>query len=132
MRSVDEEIRKAIEAGKFDNLPGRGRPLRLEENPHEDPEWRLARHVLHNAGFTLPWIEQRQEIEAEIEKARRELRQAWQYADSRAGRFQLQDRFREQVARMNGRIRTYNIMAPSEHFHMRLLDAETELQALNT
>ena len=130
MRSVDDEIRKAIEAGKFDNLPGKGQPLRLEDNPHEDPEWRLARHVLRNAGYTLPWIEQRQELESEIEKVRRELRQVWQPMVSPAGRRQVQEDFREQVARLNGRIRAYNLIAPSEHFHMRLLDAQAELHAL--
>ena len=29
MRSIDEQIRKAMEEGQFDNLPGKGKPLPL-------------------------------------------------------------------------------------------------------
>jgi len=57
--NAEEQIRRAIEEGKFDNLPGKGKPLNLEQNPFEDPEWRLANHVLITSGFSLPWIEKR-------------------------------------------------------------------------
>ncbi len=33
-RIVEEKIRAAMEAGAFNNLPGKGKPLNLEENPH--------------------------------------------------------------------------------------------------
>src|SRR5947209_19910459 len=51
--AVDKQIREAEERGDFDNLPGRGKPLRLQ---NWDAEWGLAFHVLKNAGETLPWI----------------------------------------------------------------------------
>ena len=73
MRSIEELIRKAMEEGKFDDLPGKGRPLRLDENPFEDPEWRMAYQVLRNGGFTLPWLEIRQEILKDMEAARQAL-----------------------------------------------------------
>lgn len=34
---VDEQIRKAMEAGQFDDLPGAGKPLKLP--PHHDENW---------------------------------------------------------------------------------------------
>ncbi len=70
MNGVDEQIRLAIENGEFDNLPGKGKPLNLEENPFEDPEWRTAYCFLRNSGFTLPWINMRKEIEKDIMAAR--------------------------------------------------------------
>ena len=41
-RLIEEQLRKAREEGKFDNLRGHGQPLDLSENPFEDPTWRLA------------------------------------------------------------------------------------------
>jgi DnaJ-like protein len=51
--AVDKQIREAEERGEFDNLPGRGKPLHLD---NWDREWGMAFHVLKNAGETLPWI----------------------------------------------------------------------------
>ena len=59
--AVDKQIREAEERGDFDNLPGRGKPLRLE---NWDREWGMAFHVLKNAGETLPWISLGKDIDA--------------------------------------------------------------------
>ena len=63
MPNIEEHIRQAMQAGKFDDLPGKGKPLSLDENPLADPEWQLAFHMLKDAGFSLPWIESLKEIE---------------------------------------------------------------------
>ena len=55
-RLIEQIIERARAEGKFDNLEGRGRPLRLEENPYEDPNWRVAYRVLKNAGFRPDWL----------------------------------------------------------------------------
>ena len=66
--------------GKFDNLPGKGKPLHLDEtNPHADPEWELAYRMLKESGYSLPWIETIREIEKDIEAARRDLQRAWKW-----------------------------------------------------
>ena len=70
-RSLDEQIRRAMKDGTFDDLPGKGKPLSLEGNPHEDPAWRLAYRMLRSGGHTLPWIEKREEIEADFEDAKK-------------------------------------------------------------
>ena len=40
-----KQIREAIEDGKFDNLPGKGKPLDLSENPQltSAPSWVSAK-----------------------------------------------------------------------------------------
>jgi DnaJ family protein C protein 28 len=137
---MEDPIDRAMREGKFDNLPGKGKPLRLDENPHEDPDWRLAHHMLKESGFTLPWIQLRHEIEAETETAYTALRQAWErrQADrSEAGasftdvawRSALNS-FREQVERINRRIRDYNLQTPSLNFQLSPLNAEREIDRL--
>ena len=139
--SIEDHIQQAMQEGKFDDLPGKGQPLRLDENPYEDPDWRLAHHVLQSSGYTLPWIAARQEIEAEIESARQALRTTWSwrqealqespplkpYEQVEAVWQRAVATFGEQAERINKRISDYNLQAPLERFQLRLLDVEQEI-----
>ncbi|MBN2549066.1 MAG: DUF1992 domain-containing protein [Anaerolineales bacterium] len=143
MADIEEHIQKAIEEGQFKDLPGQGEPLRLDDNPHEDAEWRLAHHMLHAGGFSLPWIELRQEIETESEQARMELKRAWEWRRQALGsgrRYRLvQDewervvgRFKERVEKINKRIFDYNLQAPALRLQTFSLNAEAEISQLIT
>lgn len=68
---VERRIQDAWEKGKFLNLRGEGTPQKLEENPFEDPEMRLAYKVLSNAGFAPSWVELAKELDAEETAAKR-------------------------------------------------------------
>lgn len=46
----------------MDDLPGMGKPLRLEDDSHLPPELRLAYKILKNAGYTPPELDLRREI----------------------------------------------------------------------
>jgi len=78
LSDIEEHIRRLIESGQFDDLPGKGKPLNLDDDLWVDSDWRLAHHLLKSAGYTLPWIETLKEIDLEIEAARLTLRRAWQ------------------------------------------------------
>jgi len=143
MSKAEEQIRRAMEEGKFDNLPGKGKPLRLEENPLEDPEWRLAHHVLRSSGYTLPWIETRRELEADIQAARTAIGRAWRWQkealaeEDQPAVFvlavwgQALKIFRQRVDELNKRILIFNLQAPSERFHLRQLDAAREIDEIS-
>jgi DnaJ family protein C protein 28 len=73
---VERQIAEAQERGEFDDLPGKGRPLDLTENPFADPEWRVAYKILQDHGFTLDWIELDKGIRAELEACRGQLLQS--------------------------------------------------------
>lgn len=139
MPDIEELLRAAIQAGKFDNLPGKGKPLKLDENPYANPEWRVAYHILHEAGFTLPWIETRNEIEVELEKARSDLRHAWEWReksteqDSHSSENEWRkalEVFRQKVDALNKRIKDYNLMVPSVQFQMSGLNYSREVSLL--
>ncbi len=59
---AEERIRAAIERGEFDNLPGAGQPLRLDDDAMVPPELRMAYKILRNAGCLPPELELRKEI----------------------------------------------------------------------
>ena len=140
MASVEEHIKKAMEQGKFDNLPGAGKPLRLEENPWEDPEWSMAYHILQNAGIPLPWIATRKEIEAEMENARAGLKRTWDWKQAQEKRQpkgfiedtwrRALEAFNQQVSAINQRIQSYNLEAPGPQFHLYPVDATREIAQL--
>lgn len=121
---AEEKIRSAIESGQWDNLPGKGKPLQWQENPYEPPEWRMAFSLLRQNGFSLPWLEERKEIEAEVQQFRSEL--------ARLKRSDMHlvelDWAKNQIERLNGRIFRYNLGAPLERFHLQPLKLERELE----
>lgn len=51
-RLSEERIRKAFENGEFENLPGYGKPLKLEDLSAIPEELRMAYTVLKNAGYS--------------------------------------------------------------------------------
>ncbi len=59
---AEEKIREAMARGEFDNLPGAGRPLRLDDDPMVPEELRVAYRILKNAGCIPPELELRKEI----------------------------------------------------------------------
>lgn len=62
---ADQAISEAQERGDFDNLPGQGQPLLIEEN-REAGDWEMAFHLLKNAEMSPPWMELNREVQAEL------------------------------------------------------------------
>ena len=127
---VEKKIREAMEAGEFDDLPGKGQPLDLRENPFEDPDLRMVHRLLRNAGFAPAWIEERKDIDAELGKARVQLTRArLLYGSDRDHDWQRNIvEFRDKVAELNERIKIYNLKTPSAVFQRRLIDADKAIQ----
>lgn len=59
---IDEEIKKAIEAGEFDNLGGAGRPLDLTAYFNTPEEFRIGYSVLKSSKFAPEEVERLREI----------------------------------------------------------------------
>jgi hypothetical protein len=81
-RIAEERIRAAHDSGLFDDLPGRGKPLQLDDDSAVPEELRLTYKILKNAGYLPIEMEIRKEIynlhqlinAAVDEETRRELR----------------------------------------------------------
>jgi hypothetical protein len=56
-RIAEERILEAQRQGAFDNLPGKGKPLELEDLSWVPDDLRLGYHILKNAGVLPPEAE---------------------------------------------------------------------------
>ena len=59
---IEQRIKEAQERGEFDDLPGRGEPLKIEDDSHIPEDLRLAYKVLRNADCLPPELELKKEI----------------------------------------------------------------------
>lgn len=131
---AERMLREAIEAGEFDNLPGKGKPIDLRENPFEDPDLRVVHKLLRDAGFAPAWIEERKDIDATFESSRQILTRAWKIyrpggvSPNEAAWKRNVAEFREKAAELNNRIRLYNLKVPAAGFQRRLLDIESIIE----
>ena len=133
---AERQLREAIENGEFDDLPGKGEPIDLKENPFEDPDLRTVHRLLRNAGFAPAWIEERKDIDAQVEAARTKLSRAWALF-GKGGKSPSDpdwDRnvkeFRDNIAELNQRTRIYNLKAPAAVFHRRHIDADQIIEKI--
>ncbi|NIF39275.1 DUF1992 domain-containing protein [Enterobacter sp. Tr-810] len=58
---AERHICDAQRKGEFDNLPGVGAPIALDDDSHVAPELRSGYRLLKNAGCLPPELEQRKE-----------------------------------------------------------------------
>ncbi len=61
-RIAEAKITAAMERGEFDDLPGAGRPLELEDLSRIPPHLRAGYKLLRNADVLPPEVELRREI----------------------------------------------------------------------
>jgi len=137
---VDQKIREAMEQGEFDNLAGAGQPIDLSENPYEDPDWRTAHRMLRNAGFAPAWIEERKDIDAELEAARISLARNWRilsnardtqhHRPAQTRWDKAVESFRAKVTELNRRIDGWNLKAPAPGFQRKRIDVEREIDRI--
>ncbi len=59
---AEKKILEAMREGQFDDLPGKGKPLDLEEDRHLPQDIRMAHKILKNADCLPPELEIRKEI----------------------------------------------------------------------
>jgi DnaJ family protein C protein 28 len=138
---IDEVIEEAMRAGTFDNLPGRGKPLKLNHNPHA-PETDLAFQLLKDNDYTLPWIAERKEVIADIDALRDDISLVWsrysaefRVTHSDTVRMALsvdwlkrQETWLERIKKINRRIADVNLKQPGERFEILKLTLDGELE----
>ncbi len=64
---AEKRIKKAIQQGQFDNLPGKGKPLVFEDDSMIPEDLRMAYKILKNAGFLPPELQTEKEIKQAVD-----------------------------------------------------------------
>jgi DnaJ family protein C protein 28 len=139
-KGIDQQIEEAQRSGKFDNLPGKGKPLKLNDNPFQDPAQDAAYTLLKDNDFTLPWIAEGKEIDEALAQARTALARSWAlYQHDRGNTHatwaksewaRAERAFREQIAALNKKILNYNVAIPNNRFEKFKLNPDTEIERI--
>ena len=124
---VDRQIREAMEAGMFDQLPYQGEPLPIEDDSAAG-EWAMAFRMLRNAGVAPPWIEADKEVRALLARRDAILARAAGATPSRASR--LLRELEDTVTLANAAIARLNAEAPTTRQHRVPLVMAEELARL--
>ena len=123
---LDRVIREAMERGKFDDLPHRGRPL-----PPRDEragEWTTAFEMLREAGMAPPWIEADKEARRLLAERDDLLRRARTAGPLMRGRYRAE--MTALVRRYNDAVAALAADAPTHRQHRPRLVERIELDAL--
>ncbi|WP_455209451.1 DnaJ family domain-containing protein [Kaarinaea lacus] len=59
---AEQRITEANQKGEFDNLPGSGKPVKLDDDSHVPESLRAGYRMLKNAGYLPPELQARKEI----------------------------------------------------------------------
>lgn len=125
---VERQIREAMEAGAFKDLPYQGVPLPPEDDALAG-EWGLAYKMLKDAGSAPPWIQAAKEAREQIAAMEALL------ASARLARPSSRTRLRSETAAMvaaaNDAIGRLNNEAPTDRQHRLLLDLDAVLGRLD-
>ncbi len=140
---ADRKIRDAQDEGKFDNLPGRGQPLRLDHDPRVAPELRAAHRLMKEANVLPEWIDLDKQVRTRQDGWRTRAdafveRHAAETAAARpaeAGRLDAaRDRFLEQAAAdlraINRLIDRLNLVVPTLDRQRPRMNLREQMQAL--
>lgn len=148
MDIIDEIIRDAQRKGEFANLPGQGKPLKLDDDAQTPPHLRMAYKILKENDLAPDWVEQARALDHKretllqlIHSAAREYRGALNDAARSSEPEQQRQRvekvwtlkqksLRDQVAKYNREVLSYNLKVPQGVTHKLSLNADQELAKL--
>ncbi|KAI8370195.1 hypothetical protein BD560DRAFT_396657 [Blakeslea trispora] len=142
---TDAKIRSARAKGAFDNLPGHGKPIEVDpmlSNPFVDRTEFFMNRIIQKNGAAPPWVIMQQEVDIEVSSLRSQIntalkrcihdiedRDSYLVKSSLIKEFNKLEKsyFTKEVERINGRLKSYNVMCPSP-VRKQLLEIEKELK----
>ncbi|KAL0883450.1 hypothetical protein ABMA27_016829 [Loxostege sticticalis] len=119
-RLVEDLIQESMSKGEFENLSGKGKPLKDQNrNPYVDFTTHKLNEVLINNGFTPEWITMSKEIDHDIELLKQDIRNERMvlgpYPLNKADEVKWQricEGNRDLVKTLNSKINKYNLIVP--------------------
>lgn len=113
---IDRRIREHFEEIDTANLPGVGKPLKLDINPYEPPEMRLANKLLKDNDLPPSWILESKALDRDRLALLKQIENITpQTPQSRLATLS------SQVSALNKRILTFNLTVPAGIQHKQLI-----------
>ncbi|XP_009590764.1 uncharacterized protein [Nicotiana tomentosiformis] len=111
---VEQRIWHSMEEGQFENLPGKGKPLDLNTNPHADPAEDTLYRILSRNKCAPEWVELNKEIRSNVVDWRSALKKAWTHKDSVGDSkwIEASESLKLQMRDINNKVFRYNLIVP--------------------
>ncbi|WVY98291.1 hypothetical protein V8G54_030442 [Vigna mungo] len=111
---VEQRIWHSMEEGQFENLPGKGKPLKLDTNPHADPAEDTLYRILSKNGCAPEWVELNKEIRSKISEWRISLKKAWatKCGGEHSEWVESSENLKLQLREINDKVFRYNLIVP--------------------
>ncbi|KAF7818702.1 dnaJ-like protein subfamily C member 28 [Senna tora] len=109
---VEQRIWRSMEEGQFENLPGKGKPLKLDTNPHADPAEDTLYRILSKNGCAPEWVELNKEIRTNISEWRVSLTKAWKNKCNGDKWVESSEALKVQLRHINNKVFRYNLIVP--------------------
>ena len=141
---IEDMIKEGQDAGVFDNLPGAGKPLKLDKNVFGS-EKALAHELLKSNDLPPAWISSRnlalgkiKMLRANIQKIWARHKRAYQVAQGQAHQSALEIswddaclEWQSDIPKINKQIADYNLRFPSDNLELFKLGLESELMRVS-
>ncbi|NCO59338.1 MAG: DUF1992 domain-containing protein [Deltaproteobacteria bacterium CG_4_8_14_3_um_filter_51_11] len=111
---AERKIREAIENGEFDDLPGAGKPLVIEDDSNVPEDLRLAYKILKNADFLPPELELKKEI--------RQMEDLLSEMPDEKERYRMVKRINYQILKLNMMGRKSPFFEESEVYYSKVVE----------
>jgi DnaJ family protein C protein 28 len=141
---MEDLIEDGRRRGLFEDLPGKGKPLDLEQNIYEGSS-ALANQLMKTNDIKPVWLSQRIGVSEKIDELRVEMRRTW--TRYRASFEQSQGethrqalslgwddvcrRWQESIEKLNKEIATYNLKRPNGQMELFKLRLDDELKRID-
>jgi len=93
---VEEQIRKAMERGEFEDLQGAGKPLPDIDQPHDEMRWLKEKLRRENVSLLPPALAVRKELEDALDRIAK--------ADTESAVRQIVAEINERIVQVNSRL----------------------------
>ncbi len=132
-RIVDHLLGEVIGDGDISHLPGAGKPLQLDDDPHTPGDQRAALKIMQDHNVSPEWIAAGKALEQNEERLLSEIAAiARRYKDASNGEYynvpttwsKFLLKFRAKIERHNRQVLLYNLKAPKGIQHKRILDCD--------
>ena len=141
---IEDMIEDGRRRGLFEDLPGKGKPLDLEQNIYEGSS-ALANKLMKANEIKPAWLSQRMDVSEKIDQLRVEMRRTWtRYRTSfeqsqgethrqalSLGWDDMCCRWQKSIEKLNKEIETYNLKRPNGQMELFKLRLDDELERID-